>query len=196
MLNPKVRIQRLLALKALVLDFDGVCTDNTEAIGYVDGAIIKSRSHYDGQGISLLRDIGLRIAIATNESEHNAVAARFLVEKWNRLPSAQIPLSQGGWYPIKLFMGVGHNAKRDAVKQWLSSLSIHSEYCAAMGDDLVDVPLLEFVGFRAAPCTAEKVVLDMADYVSIRPAGKGAIRDFANEILSVYGVDQTTLRLF
>lgn len=196
MLDLQARIQRLFTLKALVLDFDGVCTDNTEEIGYPYGAIVKSRSHYDGQGISLLRDIGLRIAIATNESEENAVAANFLVGKWNRLPSARVPLSQGGWYPIKLFTGVGHDAKRDAVKQWLSSLSIDSEYCAAMGDDLVDVPLLKFVGFRAAPCTAEKVILDMADYVSIRPAGNGAVRDFANEILSVRGIDQTTLRPF
>ncbi len=196
MLDLQVRIQRLLALKALVLDFDGVCTDNTEEIGYPDGAIVKSRSHYDGQGISLLRDIGLRIAIATNESEQNAIAARFLVDKWNRLPSAQIPLGQGGWYPIKLFTGVGHNAKRDAVKKWLTALSIDPEHCAAMGDDLVDVPLLIVVGFRAAPATAEKVILDMADYVSIRPAGNGAVRDFANEILRVRGIDQTTLRPF
>ncbi len=196
MLNSRKYVKILSELKALVLDFDGVLTNNCEEVGFSDGAIVKSRSHYDGQGISLLRDIGLHIAIATNESEQNAIAARFLVGKWNRLPSAQMPLSQGGWYPIKLFVGVGHITKRDAVEKWLTSLSIAPEYCAAMGDDLVDVPLLTFVGFRAAPSTAEKVILDMADYVSIRPAGKGAVRDFANEILRIREIDQITLRPF
>ncbi|MEK7552845.1 MAG: hypothetical protein AAB505_01930 [Patescibacteria group bacterium] len=186
-------------LKVVVFDFDGVFTDNRELIGYPDGAIIKGRSHYDGQGVSLLRDIGIRVAIATNEKAENAAAANFLVNKWNGLPST-MPDAVNPWLPVHLFTGVGHVRKFEAVHEWLKSFSDddrpHWGSCAVMGDDLVDVPLLKAAGLRAAPITAEKVVRDMADFISVRPGGAGAVRDFANFILDARGVDQTTLRPF
>lgn len=189
--------ERTRNIRAVVFDFDGTLTDNCELIGFPDGAVIKSRSHYDGQGISLLRDIGLRVALATNESEQNARAAIFLVNKWNGLPSTQPSVfNSKPWYPVTLFTGVGHFEKVHAVLDWLKGLSILPKVCAAMGDDLVDLPLLQAVGFRAAPITAEKVVKEMADFVSIRPAGHGAVRDFVNFILECRGIDQTALRPF
>lgn len=188
------QLQRLKHdIKAIIYDFDGVWTDNREAIGYADGAIIKMRSHYDGQGISLLRDIGLRIAIATNEKDECAVAAKYLVEKWNNLPSTQ-ERAVNRWAPVKLFTGVGHHVKAEAAMDWLAEIGVAPEHCAAMGDDVVDIPLLRLVGFRAAPITAEVVVKGMADYVSERPAGHGAVRDFANYILECRGIDQSMLR--
>lgn len=186
-----------ISIEVVVFDFDGVFTDNRELIGYTDGAIIKGRSHYDGQGVSLLRDIGIRVAIATNEQLENARAANFLVNKWNSLPSARIPTERGGWLPVKLFTDVGHVDKVRAVKNWLRwELGLTLKDCAVMGDDLVDVPLLQLAGLCAAPISAEKVVRDMADFISERPAGAGAVRDFANFILEARDIDQSTLRPF
>lgn len=179
--------------KAIIYDFDGVWTDNREAIGCADGAIIKMRSHYDGQGISLLRDIGLRIAIATNEKDECAVAAKYLVEKWNNLPSTQ-ERAVNRWAPVKLFTGVGHQAKAAVVMSWLAEIGVAPDRCAAMGDDVVDIPLLKLIDFVAAPITAEKVVRRMATFISERPAGYGAVRDFANYILEFRGIDQSKLR--
>ena len=62
-----------------------------------------------------------------------------------------------------------------------------------MVDDLVDVPMLRAVGFRACPITAEEVIREMADFVSERPAGHGAVRDLANLILTARDIDPKTL---
>lgn len=181
------------SIRAVVFDFDGTLTNNCELIGLPDGAIIKGRSHSDGQGISLLRDIGFHIAIATNEKAGSARAAEYLVEKWNNLPSTQPDVAHP-WHPITLFTGVGGMKKLKAARGWLKSLGLGIAECAAMGDDLVDLPLLDKVGFCAAPCTAEEVIKERAHYVSERPAGAGAVRDFANFILKVRGIDPTNLR--
>ena len=185
--------EKVRRIQAVVLDFDGTLTDNCELIGFGE-AMVKGRSHSDGQGISLLRDIGLRIAIATNEIEESAIVARYLVRKWNNLPSTKA--RENPWPPINIFCGVGHISKWEAVRGWLDGLSIDPAYCAAMGDDLVDWPLLQQVGYRAAPVTAETVIKEIADFVSDREAGHGAVRDFANFILACRGIDQTKLRPF
>ncbi|HBB65181.1 MAG TPA: hypothetical protein DCZ84_00890 [Candidatus Vogelbacteria bacterium] len=182
-------------VKAIAFDFDGVFTDNRELLGFPEGVVVKERSHYDGQGVSLLRDIGIYIALVTNQKEKSAEPAHFLVKKWNALPSAQ-PFVINPWHPVTLFTGVGHVKKAEAVGAWLEELHLCPGDCAAMGDDIVDVPLLQFVSLRAAPCTAEKVVRDMVHYLSERPAGYGAVRDFANLILESRGIDPRTLRPF
>jgi len=182
-------------LKAVVFDFDGVFTENTEWLGIPDGTILKARSHYDGQGISILRDAGLRIAIATSASKEAAYPAIWLCERWNKkLPSVQ-PSCPNPWLPVTLFTGAGHIDKARVVQSWLQELMIKPEECAVMGDDLTDLPMMELAGLRAAPVTAESVVRDRCHFVSQRPGGRGAIRDLANFILKSREVDFTTLRL-
>ena len=182
-------------LKAVVFDFDGVFTENTEWLGMPDGTILKARSHYDGQGISILRDAGLRVAIATSASKEAAYSATWLCERWNKkLPSVQ-PDCSNPWPPVALFTGAGHTDKAHVVQNWLQKLVIKPEECAVMGDDLTDLPMMELVGLRAAPITAEAVVREKCHFVSQRPGGRGAIRDLANFILESRKIDPTTLRL-
>jgi 3-deoxy-D-manno-octulosonate 8-phosphate phosphatase KdsC-like HAD superfamily phosphatase len=182
-------------VQALILDFDGVFTDNTESIGLPGGGTIKWRSHYDGQGISLLRDAGLRIAIATSAGGPSAAAAEAICHRWNHdLPSVKSE-SANPWAPVTLFKGVGGPQKAAAVSAWLPELAITPEHCAVMGDDLTDWSLLQMAGLKAAPCTAERVIRAECNFVSRRPGGGGAIRDLANFILAAKGIDPRGLRL-
>lgn len=178
-------------IKAVIFDFDGVFTDNS----VLEGAPYKGkwRSHTDGQGVSLLRAIGIRVALITNETGDHAQAVESLVKKWNGLPSAQKPLEEGGWAPVELFTGMGGVRKIEAAMQFLSKIDVSFEECAAMGDDLVDVPLLRKVGFPAAPISAERIVKEMVQFVSERPGGSGAVRDLVNFILEAREIDPTTL---
>ncbi|KKS44587.1 MAG: 3-deoxy-manno-octulosonate-8-phosphatase [Candidatus Azambacteria bacterium GW2011_GWA2_42_9] len=178
-------------IKVVVFDFDGVFTDNS----VLEGAPYKGkiRSHYDGQGVSLLRALGIEVAVITNETGIHAEPVVGLVEKWNNLPSAKKPLEDGGWARVELFLGMGGPRKVEAAEQFLASIDASFEECAAMGDDLVDVPLLRKVAFPVAPAQAEKVVKEIALFVTERPGGAGAVRDFVNFILRARGIDPTTL---
>lgn len=175
-------------IRAVVFDSDGVLTDNTEAVGYGD-AVVKKRSHYDGQGVSLLRAIGLHVAVITGETGAGAVLIEHLVRRWNSLPSTKSESNPNGWEHIALYTGCRDAQKRDALNEWLAKIGASPHECAVMGDDLVDVAMLEAVALRAAPASAEGVIRDMVEFVSIRTGGNGAVRDFANFILESRGLN-------
>ncbi len=178
--------EKVRQLRGVIFDGDGVLTDNRVLEGLPDYKP-RWRSHYDGQGISLLRAIGLKICFITNENGESARAIKDLVDRWNSLPSTP------NWGRVDLWMGRGGDRKVEAAEEWLASSNFGWEHCAVMGDDLVDVPMLRKAVLKVAPITAEQVVFEMVDVVSVRPAGSGAVRDFANFVLHAWGIDPTTL---
>lgn len=179
-------VDTIHSIKAVILDGDGVLTDNRVLEG-LEEAKPRFRSHYDGQGVSLLRAIGIKVCIITNESGVAAQAIQGLVDRWNSLPSTP------QWGEVGIFLGRAGEKKVGAAESWLASRNLSWRECAVMGDDLVDVPMLRKAAFKAAPSSAEYVVRDIVDFVSNRPGGRGAVRDFANLILEVRGIDPTTL---
>ncbi len=189
-----VKAASLIAdIQAVVLDVDGVLNNNLEFLGFKDGSIVKSRSYYDGQGISLLRAIGLKIVLITNERDSAADHIEYVVKKWNALKSSRSDANPSGWHHVTLFTGSGGVKKLEVLKAWLQENNIELSRCAGMGDDLVDVPFLKAVSFTAAPISADYSVRNFVDFVSNRPGGNGAVRDFANFILDARGIDPLTL---
>ncbi|MBI2098124.1 MAG: hypothetical protein HYT49_00465 [Candidatus Wildermuthbacteria bacterium] len=184
-------------IDAVVFDVDGVLFPTEVTEGFYDAAgnpvRIKTRSYTDGQGVSLLRAIGIRVAFVTNEKDDHARAVAGVVEKWNTLPSSEKTIGDGGWPKVSLYTGMGGDKKVVAAELFLQEFGGSFERCAMMGDDLVDVPLLRRVALRAAPAQAEKVVRDLCHFVAERAGGKGAIRDFANFVLEARGIDPTAL---
>ena len=70
-------------------------------------------------------------------------------------------------------------------------LNINIKDVAYIGDDLNDIKLLESVGFSAAPNNAPIYIKKKVDFVTISQGGKGAFREFIEEILG----EETVLRL-
>lgn len=177
-------------IKVFFCDSDGVMFPNTVLMGAPFKA--KYRSYYDGQGTSLLRAIGVRIVFITNEKGESATAIRETIEKLNSLPSSK-PQKPDGWEPVVLYEGRGGTKKLDTAKEFLAETGLSLDEAAYMGDDLVDVPLLQAVALPAAPAQAEKAVRDICLFVAQREGGAGAIRDFANMVLEAREVDTFTL---
>jgi len=183
-------------IKAVVFDSDGCFFTNHVIEGIEIGGEpfkVKIRTYYDGQGVSLLRAIGIRVAFVTNEKDASARALTGVVEKFNNLPSSSKTPGDGGWEQVRLFTGMGGSRKVEAAEIFLKEAGLTFADCAAMGDDLVDVPLLQKVALSAAPAQAEQVIKDMVHFVAKRNGGDGAVRDFANFILEARGIDPLTL---
>lgn len=188
--NPEV----VKNLKAFAFDVDGILFPN-ENWWFSDGTYGKRRSLYDGQGVSLLRAIGMHVAFITSARGEMAKPIIDLVNGWNKLPSTKREDNPNGWEPVTLFDHQDSALKKETLLSWLSEIGVEPEACGAMGDDLVDLPMLETVGFSASPAQAEKIVRERTHFVSERKGGEGALRDVVNYILEVKGIDPTTLLL-
>ncbi|MFA7309385.1 MAG: HAD hydrolase family protein [Candidatus Paceibacterota bacterium] len=152
----------------------------------------KYRSYYDGLGLLFLRELGIRVVFITNEKGESAAALRETVEKLNSLPSSK-PQKVDGWEPIVLYEGQSDVTKLEIARQFLAENDFTFEEAAYMGDDHIDAPLLRAVALGAAPVQAEDSIKSICVFIASREGGEGAIRDFANMVVTARGVDPFAL---
>lgn len=198
-------------ISVFVFDSDGVFFPNLVTEGAAEGLLAiakslgmsdeeishigkpKTRSYYDGRGISMLRDIGIKVCFVTNEKGPDAAAITAVVRKFNNLTYSKSETNPTGWEPIALYTGHGGPKKVVAAEDFMQKCGASYKTCAFMCDDLVDWDLAQRVAFLAAPITAEDFIKCGAHFVSNRPAGEGAVRDVVNFILEARGIVPTTL---
>lgn len=173
MINKKLKA-KLKKIKAVVFDVDGVIFTGRVFMHPKTGEMLKERSYIDGHGLSLLMEIGIKIAFVTSEKTG---FSQVVCDKLNSSP----PADNNKWSKIDLFLGAKNKVK--VAENWLEKNKISWEECAAMGDDIIDYQLLKKAYIAVVPAQAEKAIKNIADYVTEREGGNGAIRDFCNLIL-------------
>lgn len=150
------------AIQLLVLDVDGVLTDGRLFI-HSDGGETKCFHILDGHGIRMWQRAGLKVALLSGRaSEATSRRAREL----------EIP------YVIQ-----DCQFKLPALEQLLAELGLSPEKVAYVGDDLMDLPIVRYVGFGAAVANAVDELKECADYVTVRRGGEGAVREVIEHIL-------------
>ena len=159
-------VARILPLKLMAFDVDGILTDGR--LYYSDsGSELKSFHTRDGQGMRLLREAGLKIALITARRSD-------LVERRARDLGVHFCLQ-------------GIEAKRQAFGEVLDELKLGPEQAGYMGDDLLDLPVLSHAGFAATVPSATGEVKAQCHYVSTLPGGDGAVREVCELILRGQG---------
>lgn len=158
--------QRAARVRLLAMDVDGTLTDGRIVIGD-KGELGKHFSVRDGLGLSLLRRAGIELAIITGRESR-------IVER----RAAELGIT-------RVLQKVAD--KRGALASLCDALRLDIADTAFAGDDWPDLPAMLACGFAAAPIDAEPEVLAIADWISRRPAGQGAIRDLANTLLRAQG---------
>lgn len=150
-------------VKLLVLDVDGVLTDGR--IYYSSsGEELKAFNTQDGLGINLARHIGIKIALITGRSSE-AVKKR----------ADELKIDS-------VYQGVHDKVK--VLNDILRNFDISLEHVCYMGDDLNDLPILQIVGFPAAPQNAVPFVKQHAQFVANSKGGEGAVRELVDYILT------------
>lgn len=156
-------LKRAAAIELVVFDVDGVFTDGRFYYG-PDGIELKAFHTRDGHGIKRLHAAGIRTAVISGR-ESEAVIRR---------------MSE---------LGVGdiiqnRSDKLPAFEELLARHSVDAAHCAAVGDDLPDLPLLEAAGFAIAVADAHPDIRRAAHWVTPTPGGHGAVRDVADLLLA------------
>ncbi len=173
-MNKKL-LAKLSKIKLLATDVDGVLTDSG-AYYSANGIELKKFSIRDGMGITLLRKAGYKVAFVTTEKTKIAEirAQRLQVDD--------------------LYQGIIN--KVDAMEELRKKYSLSWEEIAFIGDDINDVPVLERVGFAAAPANATALNKKHADYVTTSEGGHGCVREVCDLLLSLEWKDDLVTKLW
>ena len=151
-----------LDLDALVMDFDGVHTDDLVTVDS-NGVESVTASRSDGMGIEFLRNAGLPMLILSRE-KNPVVAAR------------------GAKLRIEVRQGVDDKAA--ALAEWAAENDFDLARVAYLGNDVNDLAAMGLVGWPIAVADAHREVSAASRLVLTHRGGHGAIRELAELILS------------
>jgi 3-deoxy-D-manno-octulosonate 8-phosphate phosphatase (KDO 8-P phosphatase) len=166
---------RAAAIRLLLLDVDGVLTDGTLLYG---GQNEESKAFHtqDGFGIRLLREAGIDVGVITARS--SAVVARRAEELKMR------------------FIYQGVPGKREAFREILRLSGLRPYEIAYMGDDWLDLVLLQQVGLAVAPANAVVEVKRVVHLVTERQGGHGAVREACDLLLAARNLTAELLQRY
>jgi len=173
------RFKRALAkakdIRLLLLDVDGVLTDGN-LLYTGDSEESKSFNTQDGFGLRLLREANIDVGVIT--ARKSAVVARRASE-------------------LKMkYVYQGSPNKTEAFKEIQKVSGLKPFEIAYMGDDWLDLPLLQQVGLAIAPANGVKEVLDTAHFITEQAGGRGAVRDACDLILEAQNLTATLLQKY
>ncbi|MBN2590603.1 MAG: HAD hydrolase family protein [Sedimentisphaerales bacterium] len=168
-------MQNLSNIKMLILDVDGVLTDGTLVIN-TDGSETKFFNSLDGHGIKMWKRSGHDVAILSGRlSEPTTHRAKQLeIEHVFQDCHDKLPL----------------------LKEFLKKVNLAPEEVAYIGDDIVDLPSMRYVGFSIAVANAVDAVKEHSDLVTTRAGGDGAVREAIEYILKKSGKWQTLMEKY
>jgi YrbI family 3-deoxy-D-manno-octulosonate 8-phosphate phosphatase len=149
-------------VKMLILDFDGVITDNRV---WVDesGRELVAANRSDSLGINMLRQVGVETVVISKET-NPVVAAR--CRKMN------IACIQG------------EDDKQTAVRKVMAERTIDPAQVVYLGNDVNDLPCFPLVGWAVVVADAFPEVARKADYILSKPGGHAAVRELCDLILN------------
>jgi 3-deoxy-D-manno-octulosonate 8-phosphate phosphatase (KDO 8-P phosphatase) len=162
--------QQLVDLQAIAFDVDGVLTDGT-VVWSSTGEESKRFSFADIMGISLLRRLGIKMALISGEASP-------LVDRYAE--KMQIP-----------FVLKGTRDKASALRDFTTKFNVSLEHTCFFGDDVNDLSAMEIAGLCACPsnATAEVVAhVTARGYLSPLAGGHGAVRSFVDAITAARGL--------
>ncbi|MFH1577775.1 MAG: HAD hydrolase family protein [Candidatus Omnitrophota bacterium] len=154
--------QRAKKIKLLLLDVDGVLTDG-RIIYDSAGRDSKFFNVNDGLGIYLLSCVGIPTILIT------AKGSRTLKYRARDMQVAQI------------FAGI--KPKSSVLDKISKKYNVGLNEVCFVGDDLVDLCIMDKVGFAVAVFNACPEMKNLAHYITRREGGRGAVREIVELIL-------------
>jgi 3-deoxy-D-manno-octulosonate 8-phosphate phosphatase (KDO 8-P phosphatase) len=158
-------LERLQPVKLILLDVDGVLTDDAIYIG-PDGFELKRFFVSDGLAIRLATKLGIDTGV---------ISARYSASTDARMKELQIK---------HIYQ------ERDKVKCYetiLSETGLQPNETAFMGNDILDIEVMKRVGVAACPADAVLDVVRYSHFRTRRKGGEGAVRDFYEMAVLAHG---------
>ena len=160
--------KQLSEIKLLICDIDGVLTDGS-FIKSTSGDELRSFNALDGVGFVMLRLLNLHIKTAW-------ITGRESLTTTQRAEELQID---------DVYNGVIR--KIDAYDELKKKYNLSDHEICFIGDDIIDIPILEKVGFAVSVPNAPKYISNYSHYVTSLEGGKGAVREVIDLLIESRG---------
>lgn len=157
---PRARWQNI---RLLAMDVDGILT-----AGHIhtsgDGAERKTFSILDGLGLARVREGGWLLAWISGRHSDATIA---------RAGELKIP-----------HLIQGRVDKLTALREISAELDLEANQVCYLGDDVIDIPALQWAGVGVTVPNAWPEVKLAADWVTRLPGGGGAVREVCDRLLA------------
>lgn len=153
-------------IKMLISDVDGVLTDGT-IYKSSTGEELKKFNVTDGSGMAMARATGLKIAL---------ISGRY--SKATELRASELRIED-------LYNGTLD--KIEPYNELKTKYNLQDDEIAYIGDDIIDLPVMEIVGVPIAVANAVDIIKDIALHITAKSGGDGAFREAIDWIITVQG---------
>jgi|SRR5699024_321273 len=154
---------RAKAMRLMAFDVDGVLTDG-RLFYNADGEVLKVFHALDGQGLKALRASGIKLAIITGRNS----------------PMVQKRAADLGFDKVVQ----GRDDKSVVLTAIAEEFGYSAEQVGYVGDDVPDVPALEWASIAFSVPNAHHSAQQVAQIITQRPGGHGAARDICDILLA------------
>ena len=156
-------------IKMIISDVDGVWTDGSIYKGHSSTADIelKKFSVSDGAAVALIREAGLKLALISGRKS-SATQSR----------ASELKIKD-------VYNGTLN--KIPPYEELKTKYTLCDEEIAYVGDDLIDIPIMEKVAFPIATNNASVSCKKAATYITKKNGGDGAFREAVEWILNEQG---------
>jgi YrbI family 3-deoxy-D-manno-octulosonate 8-phosphate phosphatase len=159
--NQAVPPLALAAIRLLVLDFDGVMTDNRVLVNQ-DGTEAVWCHRGDGWGIARLKERGVAIIVISTETN---------------------PVVEARCRKLGVDFVQACDDKLGALRRVASQLGFSRDQVAYLGNDVNDLECLSWVAVPIAVADAVPEVKQVAQLITTRPGGFGAVREAIDRLI-------------
>ena len=161
-------------IKMLISDVDGVWTDGSFYKG-TDNIELKKFSVFDGVGVAMARAAKIKIAL---------ISGRFSSATEHRAKELGIDDVYNGTLN-----------KLPVYEELKLKYKLDDSNIAYIGDDLIDIPVMEVVALPIAVANATSDVKKIAAHITELSGGEGAFREAISWIISEQGRTEEVIQI-
>lgn len=160
-------------IKILIIDVDGTMTDG--GIYYDErGNELKKFNTRDAAGIFAAKKVGIEVLILTGRESSTT---------YKRMTELGVK---------RIYQNV--KDKRSFIEDYMKQYNLKKDDVGYIGDDLNDYYSMLLAGFIACPKDACKEIITMADHVSTKKGGDGAVREIIEYYLDNLGLWESAVK--
>ncbi|MEP7196246.1 MAG: HAD-IIIA family hydrolase [Saprospiraceae bacterium] len=153
---------KLSHIKGVVLDIDGVLTDNNILVTD-QGEFLRTMNVRDGYAIKRAIQVGIKIGVISGGRSLG------VIKRLNILGIEDIFLGVEDKFPV--------------FKSLLTKWNLEKDQVMYMGDDLPDLECLRYAGMSACPQDSVPEILEVSEYISELKGGMGCVRQVLEHLL-------------